>query len=69
MKSRTENRCLHYLRTKSATNRKLVDHLWDGFASFHWLCFGEYLRAHSEQQVEHVVWKASSNSNAEQTDR
>jgi hypothetical protein len=36
-------------------------HLWGGFAIFHWRCFGEYLRAESEQQVESVVWKASSN--------
>jgi hypothetical protein len=27
-------------------------HLWGGFATFHWRCFGEYLRAESEQQVE-----------------
>ena len=41
-------------------------HLWGGFASFHWQCFGEYLRADSEQQVENVVWKASSNASAHQ---
>ena len=35
---------------------------------FHWHCFGEYLRADSEQQVENVVWRASSNANAEQPD-
>lgn len=34
-------------------------HLWGAFAIFHWQCFGEYLRAESEQQVESVVWEAS----------
>ena len=43
-------------------------HLWGGFASFHWRCFGEYLRTDSERQVENVVWKASSNGNAEGAD-
>jgi hypothetical protein len=33
---------------------------------FHWRCFGEYLRAESEQQVESVVWKASSNASPQQ---
>ena len=41
--------------------QKTPDHLWGGFASFHWNCFGEYLRTDSEQHVENVVWKASSN--------
>jgi len=36
-------------------------HLWGGFAIFHWRCFGEYLRAESEQQVESAVWEASTN--------
>jgi hypothetical protein len=40
----------------------LPDHLWGGFAIFHWKCFGEYLRAESEEQVENAVWKASSNN-------
>jgi hypothetical protein len=40
-------------------------HLRGGFASFNWRCFGEYLRADSEQQVENVVWKASAKANAE----
>ncbi len=35
-------------------------HLWGGFAIFHWRCFGEYLRAESEERVESVVWSASS---------
>jgi len=39
-------------------------HLWGGFASFHWLCFGEYLHADSEHQVGNVVWRASSNQSA-----
>ena len=29
-------------------------------------CFGEYLRADGEHQVESAVWRASSNTNAEQ---
>jgi hypothetical protein len=37
-------------------------HLWGGFAIFHWKCFGGYLRAESEEQVENAVWKASSNN-------
>jgi hypothetical protein len=28
-------------------------------------CFEEYLRADSEQQVENVVWRASTKANAE----
>jgi len=34
-------------------------HLWGGFATFHWQCFGAYLRSETEQQVEGAVWKAS----------
>jgi hypothetical protein len=37
-------------------------HLWGGFAIFHWRCFGAYLRAESEEQVEHAVWKVSGNA-------
>ncbi len=37
-------------------------HLWGGFAIFHWRCFGEYLRAESEQRVESAVWEASRSS-------
>ena len=44
-------------------------HLWGGFASFHWGCFGEYLRADSEHKVENVVWRASRHANAQQADR
>ena len=33
--------------------------LWGGFATFQRRCFGAYLRAESEQQVEGAVWKAS----------
>lgn len=36
-------------------------HLWGGFATFHWRCFGEYLRAESEERVESAVWEASRN--------
>jgi len=37
-------------------------HLWGGFAVFHWRCFGDYLRAGSQQQVESAVWEASRSS-------
>jgi hypothetical protein len=40
-----------------------------GFASFHWRCFGEYLRTDSELQVENVVWKASSTADGKQAER
>ena len=43
-------------------------HLWGGFASFHWKCFGEYLHSDSEHQVESVVRKASCSANAERAD-
>ena len=33
-------------------------HFCGGLAIFHWRCFGEYLRAESEQRVERVVWEA-----------
>ena len=56
-------------RKVQQTENWLRCHLWGGFASFHWACFGEYLRADSEHQVENVVWKASSNGNAGQGDR
>jgi hypothetical protein len=36
-------------------------HLWGGFAIFHWRCFGEYLRAESEERIESAVWEASRN--------
>lgn len=35
-------------------------HLRGGFATFHWGCFGEYLRANSESRVESAVWKANT---------
>jgi hypothetical protein len=51
------------------TENWLRCHLWGGFASFHWACFGEYLRGHSEEQVENVVRRARSNANGEGADR
>jgi len=51
------------------TENWLRCHLWGGFATFHWTCFGEYLRADSEHQLENVVWRANSNANAEQPER
>jgi len=35
-------------------------HLWGAFATFHWKCFGNYLRTESEPQVEEYVWNANS---------
>jgi hypothetical protein len=68
--SGAENGRLYYLRTKTSSAEDwLRCHLWGGFANFHWKCFGEYLRADSKQQVESVVWRASGNANAEQSDR
>ena len=57
--------CIICGRRVQPTENWVRCHVWGGFASFHWHCFGEYLRADSEQQVENVVWKASSNTNAE----
>jgi len=55
------NTCIICGSKVQPTESWLRCHLWGGFASFHWLCFGEYLRADSEHQVENVVWRASSN--------
>ena len=63
------NVCIVCRRKVQPTENCLRCHLWGGFASFHWPCFGEYLRADSERHVENVVWKASSNAHAEQADR
>jgi len=52
-------------RKVQPTENWISCHLWGGFASFRWLCFGDYLRADSEQQVENVVWRASTKTNAE----
>jgi len=58
--------CVMCRRKVQPAENWLKCHLWGGFAIFHWRCFGEYLRAESEQQVESVVWKASSNALAQQ---
>ena len=42
------------------TENYLKCHLWGAFATFHWQCFGAYLRSESGQQVEAAAWKASS---------
>jgi len=55
------NACIICGRKVQPTENWMRSHLWGGFASFHWRCFGEYLLADSEHQVEHVVWKASRN--------
>jgi hypothetical protein len=58
--------CVMCRRKVQPSENWLKCHLWGGFAIFHWRCFGEYLRAESEQQVEGVVLKASSNASAHQ---
>ena len=58
--------CIICGRKVEPTENWLRCHLWGGFARFYWRCFGEYLRADSEQQVENVVWRASTNASAEQ---
>jgi hypothetical protein len=63
------NACTICGRRVQPTENWLRCHLWGGFASFHWPCFGKYLRADSEQHVENVEWRSSSNPNAEQADR
>jgi hypothetical protein len=63
------NVCIICRRRVQPTENWVRCHVWGGFVSFHWKCFGEYLRADSEHQLENVVWKASSNAHAEQTDR
>jgi hypothetical protein len=63
------NDCIICGRKVQPTENWMRCHLWDGFASFHWRCFGEYLRADSEGQVEKVVWKAISNAHTGQGDR
>jgi hypothetical protein len=61
--------CIICGRKVQPTEHWMRCHLWGGFASFHWRCSGEYLRADSEQQVETVVWKAISNRDpSKQTD-
>ena len=61
--------CIMCGRKVQPTENWMRCHLWGSFANFHWRCFGEYLRADSEQQVESIVWKASSNPEPEQVDR
>jgi len=63
------NTCIICGSKVQPTENWLRCHLWGSFASFHWPCFGEYLRADSEHQVEKVVWKASSTTSREQADR
>ena len=58
------NACIICGRKVQPTENWIRAHLWGGFASFHWECFGEYLRADSEHQVGNVVWRASSNQSA-----
>ncbi len=52
--------CVMCKRKVDVAENWIKCHLWGGFAIFHWRCFGEYLRAESEERVESVVWSASS---------
>jgi hypothetical protein len=61
--------CIICGRKVQPTENWMRCHLWGGFATFHWRCFGEYLRADSEQQVESVVWKATTNQSVESPHR
>jgi hypothetical protein len=61
--------CIVCGRKVQPTENWMRCHLWGGFATFRWKCFGEYLRADSERQVENVVWRASSNANTEPAGR
>jgi hypothetical protein len=55
-----DDQCVVCQRNVQRTENFVRCHLWDAFATFHWQCFGNYLRAESEQQVEDATWKASS---------
>jgi hypothetical protein len=55
-----ENNCVVCQRKVQRTENFIRCHLWGSFATFHWKCFGIYLRAESQPQVEDTVWKASS---------
>jgi hypothetical protein len=59
------NACIICGRTVQPTENWVRCHVWGGFASFHWHCFGEYLRTDSEHQVENVVWKATTKATEE----
>ncbi len=52
--------CVVCQRKVQHTENYVKCHLLSAFASFHWNCLGNYLRAESEPQVETNVWKASS---------
>jgi len=55
------NTCVMCRREVQPAENWIEAHLCGGSGIFHWRCFGEYLRAESEEQVESVVWKVSSN--------
>jgi hypothetical protein len=54
--------CVMCKRSVQQAENWIRCHLWGGFAIFHWRCFGVYLRAESEQQVESAAWEASRNA-------
>jgi hypothetical protein len=58
---KTMGNCVMCKRNVQSAENWIRCHLWGGFAIFHWRCFGEYLRAESEQKVESAVWEASAN--------
>jgi hypothetical protein len=60
-----DDQCVVCQRKVQRSENYVRCHLWGAFASFHWRCFGNYLRSQGEPQVEETVWKASSLSNSD----
>jgi len=52
--------CVVCQRKVQRTENYVRCHLWGASATFHWRCFGSYLRTVSETQVENTTGKASS---------
>jgi hypothetical protein len=55
-----DDQCVVCQRKVQRTENFIRCHLWGAFATFHWKCFGSYLRAEGEPHVEDAAWKASS---------
>ena len=53
------NACVMCRRRVDPVENWIKCHLWGGFGIFHWRCFGEYLRDHSEERVENAIWQVS----------
>jgi hypothetical protein len=47
-----DDQCVVCQRKVQRAENYVKCHLWGAFATFHWRCFGNYLRAESEPQVE-----------------